>query len=98
MERAMSRLIDSGIEIVHSQLDRQAALFILCKSKMGHENFRKLWESKSIVDVIFNPTTSSASEPIGSRIIDVDIDQLKKTVGKFLYYSSHIGIRVNKKI
>ena len=83
MEIAMSRLIDSGIEIFHSQMDRQAALFIWCKSQMGHENLRKLLESKSIVDVICDLTTSSASESDGSRIIDADIDQFKKTVGKF---------------
>lgn len=85
-ERTRSQLIDSGIEILHSHMDRQAAvLCIWCKSQTGLENLRILYESKSIVDVIDDLTknTSSAPEPIGSRMIDVNIDQFKKSIGKF---------------
>ena len=84
-ERATKQLIDGDIEILHSHMDRQAVLYIWCKSQMGHENLRTLFESKSIADVIGDLAndTSSAPEPIGSRMIDVDMDQFKKAVGKF---------------
>jgi len=85
MERAINQLTDSGNELFHSHMDRQAVLYIWCQSQMGHENLRTLCESKSIVDVIGDLTknTSSAPEAIGSKMIDVDLDQFKKTVGKF---------------
>lgn len=85
MERAISQLRDSDVEIFNSQLDRQAALWIWCKSQTGHENLRKFYESNFVVDIIGELTkmTSSAPEPIGSRMIDIDIDQFKKTIGKF---------------
>ena len=84
-ERAISQLIDRGIEVFHFRMDRQAVLYIWCKSEKGHENLCTLCESKSIVDVIGELTknTSSAPAPIESRMVDVDIDQFKKTVGKF---------------
>ena len=84
-KRAINQLIDNDISIFHSHMDRQAVLYFWCKSQTGHENLRKLHESKSIVDVICDLTknASSAPEPIGSRMINVDIDQYKKTIGKF---------------
>src|SRR6218665_1983164 len=85
-EAAIRLLSDSGIQIFHSNMDRQAAvLYFWCKSEIGHENLRKLCESNSIVGVIGDLTeyTSSAPQPIGSRMIDVDIWQFKKTLGKF---------------
>src|SRR6218665_3255079 len=83
-ERVISQLIDSGIEIFQSHMDRQAVLYIWCKSQMGLKNLCTLYESKFIVDVIGDLTkkTSSAIELIGSRMVDVDIDQFKKSVGK----------------
>src|SRR6218665_1390026 len=85
VEKARSQLIDSGIEIFHSHVDRQAVLHIWCKSQEGHGTLRTLYESKSIVHVIGNLTknTSAAPAPIGSRMIDINIEQFKKTFGKF---------------
>ena len=85
VERAINQLIDRDIEILHSHMDRQAVLYFWCKSEKGHENLRTLCESKSIVDVIGDLTknTSSAPEPVGSRMIDTDIYQFKKIFGKF---------------
>lgn len=84
MERAMGQLIDNGIEIFHSQMDRQASLSIWCKSQLGHDNFRTLCESNLVVDIIGDLTkmTSSAPEPIGSRKVDVDKNQFKKTISR----------------
>ena len=98
-ERAINQLIDSDIEIFHSLMDRQAVLYIWCKSETGHENLRSLCESKSIVDVIgyLTKNNSSAPEPIGSRMIDVNIDQFKKSIGKFWYKCPYIDTRVNNR-
>ena len=89
-ERAINQLSDIDIEILHSHMDRQAVLelqavlYIWCKSQMGYDRIRKLSESKSIVDVTGNLTKniSPTIEPTRSRMIDVDIDQFKKTIGK----------------
>lgn len=90
-ERAINQLIDRGIEIIGYCMDRQVGLYVWCKSPKGHENFRIFCESKSIADVMKN--ASSASEPIGSRTIDVDVHKLMKTIGKFVY-SVYIDTRV----
>ena len=84
-ERAIRQLIDSDIEILHFHMDRQAVLCFWCKSEKGHEHLRTLCESTSIVRIISDLTknNSSAPELIRSKLIDVDIDQFKKTIGKF---------------
>ena len=84
VEREISRLQDSDIEIFHSHMDRQSVLNVWCKSQIGQNNLRKLFESNSIVDTIGNLTkvTSSASELMGSKMIDIDKDQFKKRTGK----------------
>lgn len=83
-ERTISLLKDRNIEIFDSQIDRQTVLYIRCKSHMGHESLRTSLESNAIIDLIRDLTkiTPSAPELIGSRMIDIEIEEFKRTIGK----------------
>src|SRR6218665_2788045 len=63
----------------------KTVLCILCKSQMGSESLRKLYDSNFVVDIIGGlvKSVSSALDSINSRMIDMDINQFKKTIGKF---------------
>ena len=74
------QLRDEGLEILNSQLDGQTVVvWIWCHSDTANENLQKLYESNQLRDEYFENI-----QPSISKVINIDRNQFKKSVGKFL--------------
>ena len=79
-DKLISQLREEGIEILNSQLDRQTVVvWIWCHSQAALEHIQRLYESNQLRDVFFENI-----QPSTSKVINIDRNQFKKTVGKFL--------------
>lgn len=85
-DELICQLNEEGIEILNSQLKRRNfVIWIWCRSQQAIENIQKLYESNQLTNVLFGlanirPSTSEITE---SKLINIDKNQFKKTVGKF---------------
>lgn len=76
----VSQLNDEGIEILNSHLDSQTVIvWIWCHSQAAFGNSQKLYESSKLMDVLFENIAPSIS-----KVIIVDRNEFKKTIGKYL--------------
>ena len=79
-DKLITQLREEGIEILNSHLDRQTeVVWIWRRSQAALENIEKLYESKQLIDVLFENIQSSIS-----KTINIDRIQFRKTVGMFL--------------
>src|SRR6218665_2980698 len=79
-DKLIVQLRDEGIEILNSQLDGQTVVvWIWCHSQTAIENLQRLYESNQLRDKYFENIQSSTS-----KVINIDSNQFKKTVGKLL--------------
>lgn len=87
----INRLKEEGIEILSSLVDRKTTIvWIWCHSQAAIDNINKLYESNKLADVLFHlGNIRSASKIMQSIVINIDGNELKKSVGKFLlkFYS-----------
>jgi len=89
---------DDGIEILNSQLDKHAVVvWIWCRSQVALKIIQRLYESNQLKDVLFGaayipPPVEDGlirtSEIIQSKLINIDRNQFKKTVGKYQWTRS----------
>src|SRR6218665_3721550 len=83
-DKLISQLNYDGIEILNSQQKRRTVVvWILCRSQTALDNFQKLYESNQLRDVFFEHL-----QPIFPKVINIDCNELKKTVGKFSWMHS----------
>src|SRR5688572_18985317 len=76
-DKLTSKLTVGGMEILNSQLDRQTVIvWIWCRLQAALEEPQRLYESNQLRDVLFENIQPS-------KMIDIDRNQFKKTVGKF---------------
>jgi hypothetical protein len=79
-DKLISQLREEGIEILNPQLDRQTVVvWIWCHSQAAFEHIQKLYESNQLRDVLFENI-----QPCILKVINIDGNQFKKTIGKFL--------------
>ena len=79
-DELISQLKKEGIEFLNSQLDRQTVVvWIWCHLQAAIEHIQRLYESNQLRDEFFE----NIQPPI-SKIINIDENQFKKTIGKFL--------------
>src|SRR5688572_21268187 len=86
-DKLINELRDGGIEIINSQLERKnVVVWIWCRSQTALENIQNLHVSNRLSDILFDVANirSSPSEIIQSKVISIDSNEFKKTVGKFL--------------
>lgn len=86
-DEAISRLKEKGIEILNAQLDRETlVVWIWCRSQAALEYIQKLYESNQLNKVFMHVAniSKSTSEITESMGINIDSNQFRKTVGKFL--------------
>ena len=80
------QLREEGIKILSSQLDRHGVVvWIWCRTQAALVHIQKLYQSNQLKDVFFEPT---CIQPSTSVLINIDINQFKKTIGKFLWMQS----------
>ena len=81
-DKLISQLREEDIEILNSQLDRQTVVvWIWCRSQAALEHIQSLYESNQLRDILFGLENI---QPSISMVINIDGNQFKKTVGKFL--------------
>ena|SRR6218665_710856 len=83
----ISRLKKSGIEILNSQVDRKTVVvWIWCNSLAAFETVQKLYKSNQLREVLqgLAHIQPSTSEIVNSIVVNIDSNQFKKSVGKFL--------------
>ena len=74
------KLREEGIEILNSHLDKQTVVvWIWCHSQAALGHIQRLYESNQLRDVFFEYI-----QPSISKVINIDVNQFKKTIGKFL--------------
>ena len=79
-DKLISQLKEEGIEILNSHLNRQTVVvWIWCHSQAALEHIQSLYESNQLRDVFFENI-----QPSISKVINIDGNQFKKTIGKFL--------------
>src|SRR6218665_523755 len=79
-DKCIVELRDKGVKILNSQLDKETAVvWIWCRTQAGLENIMKLYKSNKLRDVYFENI-----QPSTSKMINIDRNQFRKTVGKFL--------------
>src|SRR6218665_1256479 len=77
-----SKLTEDGTEILTSQQKRQTMIiWIWCRSQTAVQHIQELYESNQLKDVLFENSPTQLST---SKAINIDRNQFKKTVGKFL--------------
>ena len=80
-DKLISQLKNEGIEILNSQLDRQTVVvWIWCHSQAALEYIEMLYELNHLRDVLL----FEHIQPSLSKVIRIDRNQFKKTIGKFL--------------
>jgi len=93
-DKFINELKNEGIEMINSQLERKTVVvWIWCRSQSALEGIRKHYESNQLTEVICGLANSrqSKSEIIRLKVVNIDRNQFKKTVGKFLYdYKRHV--------
>src|SRR6218665_203264 len=78
-DKLIAELMEAGIEILSSQLDRQTVdVWIWCRTQTALKHIQKLYKSNQLRDLFFEITNRSIS-----MLINIDKNQFKKTVGKF---------------
>jgi len=79
-DKLLVKLKIEGIDILNSQLNGQSVVvWIWCHSQKAIENLQNLHESNQLRDECFENI-----QPSVSKDINIDSNQFKKTVGKFL--------------
>jgi len=74
------QLREEGIEILSSQLERHTVVaWIWCRTQTALEHTQELYESNMLREIFFE-----IIRPSDSIVINIDTNQFKKTVGKFL--------------
>lgn len=95
-QKLISQLKDDGIEILDSQLERQTVVvWIWCQSQAALTNFQEMYETNQMRDVFFGALDIQPynSVIIQSKVISIDNNQFKKTLGMFLRkHSSYIKL------
>lgn len=89
-EKGISQLRNDDVEILSCLLDRQAVVWIWCRSQTGLERFRTLNESKDLLLTVFSDLTTlsaySAERAISSiTAVSICRDQFEKYACKFEY-------------
>src|SRR6218665_1608429 len=78
-DKVIAHLRDEGIEILSSQLDGQTVVvWIWCHSQTAIGNLQRLYESNQLRYYYIENI-----QPSTSKVISIDRNQFKKTVGKF---------------
>jgi hypothetical protein len=86
-DKLIGQLKDEGIEILNAQVDRQTVVvWIWCHSQTATENCQTLYESNQLRDVLCG--LANIPEIDQSKVINIDSNQFKKTVGKF--FKTHL--------
>src|SRR5688572_23773811 len=81
-DKLISQLRVKDIDILNAQLDRQTVVvWIWCRSQAALEHIQSLYESNQLRDILFGLANI---QPYISMMINIDENQFKKTVGKFL--------------
>lgn len=89
-DEIITQLKRIGLEILNSQLDtlnrQHVFVWIWCQWQKALENIQWLYESNHLRDVLFGIANmpASTSEIAQSKVINIDSNEFKKTVGKFL--------------
>src|SRR6218665_2190222 len=86
----LNQMKDEGIEILSSQLHRQTVVvWIWCHSQAAIEYIQTQYESNQLRDLLFGAANIQplvdgirTSEIIESKLIKIDSNEFKKTVGK----------------
>ena len=79
-DKLISQLNYDGIEILNSQQKRRTVVvWIWCRSQTALCKLQKLYESNQMRDAFFENI-----QPFIPKVINIDYNELKKTVGKFL--------------
>jgi len=79
-DKLLVQLREEGLDILSSQLNGQSVVvWIWCHSQKAIENLQNLHESNQLRDECFENI-----QPSVSKDINIDSNQFKKTVGKFL--------------
>src|SRR6218665_910417 len=82
-DELISQLKDEGIEILNSELDRNTVVvWIWCRSQAALANCQRVYESNQLRDVLFGVPNTFITDQ--SKVINIDQNQFKKTIGKFL--------------
>lgn len=93
-EKLISELKEEGIEILSSRVDRKTAIvWIWCQSQAAIETIKKLYVSNKLTDALVDLACirSSTSEINQSFVINIDEDELKKTVGKLTFIKGSLN-------
>lgn len=72
---------DIGLDILRATVDRDAAVWIWCKSQNSLEKLRQMNASSSLAD-LFRKLTDEVFIIEKRTDVSIDCDQLKKTIGK----------------
>jgi len=79
-DKLINQLREEGIEILNSHLDKQTVVvWIWCHSQAALEYIQRLYESNQLREVFFENI-----QPSISIVTNIDGNQFKKTIGKFL--------------
>lgn len=80
-ETAPKQLKEDDIDILKATVDRDAAVWIWCKSQNSLEKLKQLNASSSFAD-LFRKLTDEVFIIEKRTDVSIDCDQLKKTIGK----------------
>ena|SRR5688572_16869698 len=81
-QQLISQLREEDIKVLNSQLERQTVVvWIWCRSQAALEHVQKLYESNQLRDVLFGLANIQLCI---SLVINVDGNQFKKSIGKFI--------------
>src|SRR6218665_3561205 len=80
INKCVSQLMNKGIEILNSQLDRLiVVIWIWCRTQSALEHIQNLYESNRMRKVFFG-----RFQPSISIVLKMERNQFKKSAGKFL--------------
>src|SRR6218665_2925508 len=80
-DKLIVQLREEGLEILSSQLDRQTVVvWIWCRTQAALEYIQRLHESNILIDIFFAIIQSLTCI---LKVIDIDRNHFKKTLGKF---------------
>ena len=86
-EKLISQLKEEGIEILNSRLEKATVIvWIWCHSQTATEYIHKLYESIRLTEVLSRLANirKITSEIINWKMINIDSNEFKETVGKLL--------------
>lgn len=77
VKRLLAELNDDGMEILYSLQDRDAVVWIRCKSTNSLEKLKQMNQSKTLASLFFQLAK------VNIQSTNIDVDQLKKGIGTF---------------